>query len=215
MTIDPRLFSPTLLERMAHDIRGPLGVMAFILDELENGTLPEPALPTLIRRGRRSLSRLINVADRLSRVATIEAELSLERTELRSFLRTCIDNAHGREDRGEIVLACELDGEPCFADIDRRCLAEAFGDLLFVFIMRARTTVTIGIDPLARGVQISLGHDGKQTQSEPDLFSDLPIALFAATVRRHGWAIEDGPPLPDPTGLLNGRQLLIRIRASA
>lgn len=216
MSDDGRLLSTALLERMAHDIRGPVGVVGFLLDELSaNPAVAEPH-GELIVRSRRSLQRLLNVADRLSRAALLESdgvELTLSRLEVRALIRDCVAHAQATEDRPEIVVKTAFAEQPVFADMDARWISAAIADTVVTFIRRARSIVEVSVAIETDRLRITLTHDGRRTKSEPDLFADLPIAMLAATARRHGWAIDIGPSQTSTDGLLQGGHVVLEIGA--
>lgn len=213
MSSSGRLLSTTLLERMSHDIRGPVGVVSFLLDELVGGSPSPEMLAEMVRRSRRSLHRLLVVADRLSRAAGLESEqipLNLSRIELRGALRDCVAEAIRTEERPEVEVRLQLSDAPLFAELDPRWLLPAFGDTIATFVRRARRVVDLGLAETQSGFQLRLSHDGRRTRAEPDLFSDLPLALLAVTVERHGWRIDLGAhQAPDDEGFLLGGQIVI------
>ena len=215
MSKEERLLSTALLERMAHDIRGPVGIVTFLLDELATGQIAPQPLDELVTRSRRSLQRLLNVADRLSRAALLESDdvqLSMSRLEVRSMIRDCVAVAVSSEARPEVEVKTSFGDQPVFANMDARWLSAAFSDTVMTFIRRARSLVEVSVeqqDPL----RIILTHDGRRTKSEPDLFSDLPIAMLAATARKHGWTIDLGSSQTSTDGLLQGGRVVLEIGA--
>jgi len=218
MIKDAGLLSTSLLDRMAHDIRGPVGVVGFLLEELATGEPTSQQREELLGRGRRSLQRLLQVADRLSRaalLATDDLELSFSRLELRVLLRDCVAVAVNAERRAEVELRLALGVQPIFTDMDARWLSAALSDTVMTFIRRARSAVEITIGGSVDGpLRITLSHDGLRTQNEPDLCSNLPITMLAATARRHGWTIDVSPSQASADGLLQGGQIVIEIGAA-
>jgi signal transduction histidine kinase len=209
---DGTLLSPAFLERAAHDIRGPAGVVSYVIDEItllaERGVIA----PELVDRAKRGLQRLLRVADRLSRAAQLESgglALERERLELRGLVRECVAEARRIEPRGEV--AVELADAPvnCPVEADARWLGAALTDVLVAAIRRARAFVGVELLSSEAGPSVVVRDDGVRSSLPADVFADLPFALARATLARHGWqlCLED-PPVAE-RGMLHGGRVVI------
>ena len=121
MSATPPLLSPALLERTANDIRGPAGLVNFLLDEVATIAETKAVAPELVARARRGVIRLLRIANRLSRAAQLESEklvLTRERFELLPLVRACVELAKQSEPHPDIVV--DLDAVDAFAAARRR-----------------------------------------------------------------------------------------------
>lgn len=99
------------LSRLAHDIRGPVGVTGGALDELGARLELAPEDGAFLLMARRGLRRVLRIVDRLSMIAEIEDELELERRPIAvgDLLREAVDEAQALNGRKTIQVVVEAD----------------------------------------------------------------------------------------------------------
>jgi signal transduction histidine kinase len=208
------LLNPAFLERAAHDIRGPAGVISYVLEELggQSGVAIE-----LVDRARRGVARMLRVADRLSRAAQLESgalALSMERLELVAILRECVQEATRAEPRTEVTVHFAEPSGPCLVDADARWISAALVDVMIASIRRARANVRIELVERGSGKAVVVHDDGVRSSLPADVFADLPFALAGATVERHGWRLEVEDPPAAERGLLHGGRVVLAFQGA-
>jgi signal transduction histidine kinase len=141
-----------LLERIAHELRGPAGVTLGALDEIERllaRTETEEESRALISMARRGARRVLRTAERLTRTAQLEAghapmaSVLLDVREIVARVRV------------ELVTAAQ----PCVAHVDSSWLGAALGELFSQAIRCARSHVRIQVQADAGFVRISAEDD--------------------------------------------------------
>jgi|HubBroStandDraft_1064217.scaffolds.fasta_scaffold19628_5 signal transduction histidine kinase len=137
----------TFLERIAHDLRGPAGVAAGALDEIERamGSQADEVRP-FFSMARRGLGRILRSADRLQRTAHFEGRASggvRAATDLRQLVAAAARDAEELEARRSIrveVAACD---QPCLVMADVPWVRAAISELVCNAIRFARANVSV------------------------------------------------------------------------
>jgi signal transduction histidine kinase len=212
------LLSPVLLERTANDIRGPAGLVHFLLDEVAAAGGLAAVRPELIARAQRGVIRLLRIADRLSRAAQLESEtlvLARDHFELCPLVHACLEQAQTSELRPEITVTfdCAADAAALRLDGDPSWLSAALVDVVAAAIHRARAIVEVKVWAQPNGPGISIADDGLRSAHPSDIFSDLPFALAGATLARHGFRLDVDDPPPAESGFLHGGRVVLALFA--
>jgi len=118
-----RYLRTELLERVAHELRGPAGVTLGALDELEHTLGPDVVeqnrlLFAMVRRGAK---RVLRTAERLTRTALLESDtphITPVPSDLRGVLRQAVTDAELVEARSSVRLQLHMPSDPvsCAAD---------------------------------------------------------------------------------------------------
>ena len=193
---------------MAHDIRGPVGALQFVLEELAIDGDRATRSAELLVRSRRSLDRLLRIADRLTRVAELESqdtEFPVERVELGGLLRESIASARVSDPASGVVVEVAAADRPVFVEVDAARLVTAVGDVLRTYLLRARGRVVVRVE--LSPARLIIDHDGVRTAAVTDRFADLPLELLRALVLRHGWQIESEASTSNAQGLIEGGRI--------
>jgi hypothetical protein len=197
------LLSPALLERTANDIRGPVGVLRYLVDEGAAGTLD----PAVVDRGKRALQRLVHIAERLSRAAQLELGVdppAPRQIDLSASVRRSLEAARLVEARSDVEV--EFNAEPFGVFADDRGLEQALADLLTAVLRRARRRVQILLEQV--GPRVLIHDDGVRSTQESDVFVDLPFVLASATLERQGFRLLVEDPIEE-AGLHKGGRVVV------
>jgi signal transduction histidine kinase len=137
----------TFLERIAHELRGPAGVTAGAIDEIERAMGPQAEdLRPLLAMARRGVSRILRSAARLERTAHLEGHAAVGAhgaADLRDVVVAAVRDAEGLEARRSIrveVTACEA---PCLVAADVPWAQAAIGEVVCNAIRFARAAVSV------------------------------------------------------------------------
>lgn len=173
-----RYLRTELLERIAHELRGPTGVTLGALDELERALGPELVEQNrvLFAMARRGARRVLRTADRLTRTSLLESgspHIGRSLGDLRAVLQTAVQDAEQVEGRSSVRVAMELPGEPCLAKFDAAWMTTALGELVAQAIRCARRNVTVALSQLEGKVRLSVTDDRA-------VVSDTPAARFVS-----------------------------------
>jgi signal transduction histidine kinase len=154
----------TFLERIAHELRGPAGVAAGALDEIERimGAQADEVRP-FFSMARRGLGRILRSADRLQRTAHFEGHArggTQTPTDLRQLVAAAVREAEELEARRGVrvqVTACE---QPCLVVADVPWVRAAVAELVCNAIRFARTNVSIDTRLVDREASVTVIDDG-------------------------------------------------------
>ncbi len=163
---------PDLLERLAHDLRSPLGVITEALASIRTDLAAELTdehrlLGALADRGLRRLGRL---ADTISLAAALESgsfALCRSPVDLVEILRAAVAAASAIEPRREVALVCELPGvaHPLMADADR--LSCAVSEIVINAVRHAHRKARLRLAPGSPGeVRVVIEDDGRGVPAE-------------------------------------------------
>jgi signal transduction histidine kinase len=152
------------LERLSHELKGPLGVTLGVLDELEASHESEPArIAQLLAMARRSSRRLVGVAERLQRTAQLERgaiDWHRERHDLRDAAERALERARELDSRRGIGLQVVRCREACWADVDVAWVTMATSELLLNAIRNARSRVVLSTSCGDGEVRLQVHDDG-------------------------------------------------------
>lgn len=197
------------LERLAHELKGPVGVTLGVLDELESTLASDPARTArLLGMARRSSQRLLGVADRLHRTAQLErgVDWRRERQDLREAVEHAVARARELETRRGVELDLVRAGSACFADLDVIWVTSAVSELLFNALRNARSRVVVTTSQVADHVGVCVSDDGQGFRgpvaprfapaSRPQGLG-LALCLVEDVARAHGGSLDfDGESGP-------------------
>jgi signal transduction histidine kinase len=137
----------TFLERIAHELRGPAGVAAGALDEIERAAGSEATeLKPFFAMARRGISRILRSADRLERTAHFEGRApggSRGPTDLRHLVAQAVREAEDLEARRGIRVQVAATDLPCLVLADVPWVRAAIAELVCNAIRYARTSVGV------------------------------------------------------------------------
>ncbi len=153
-----------LLDRIAHELRGPAGVTLGALDELErllgdNGTEESRALLSMARRGAR---RVLRTAERLTRTAHLEsgpAAFVTALLDVRELVVRAAREAEQIEGRSAIRVNVDMSDKPCVAHVDASWMSAALEEVFAQAIRCARKCVLIRVRSESGVVRISAEDD--------------------------------------------------------
>jgi signal transduction histidine kinase len=189
----------TFLERIAHDLRGPVGVTSGALDEIEHLLGPKAEeLRPLLRMAHRGLRRILRSADRLDRTAHLETkEASWETTpsDLHRAIQQVIRETQLVESRERVTVEYEPNQAPCMANIDAPWVRAALSEIVSNAIRFARAKVVIDTRQTETEVHIVISDDGpgfsgpippRFERSEKHRGLGLSLPIVQAVVEGHG-----------------------------
>jgi len=186
-----RYLKTELLERVAHELRGPAGVTLGALDELEHalGAAQVEQHRLLLAMARRGAKRVLRTAERLTRTAQLEAGHVFGRgavTDLRGLVRDAVREAELVEGRSSVKLRLSLPDEPCLSEVDSGWWSVALAELVAQAVRCARQQVD---------VQVQLQDESVVVQVRDDRVAvvDAPSARFVPLDDRRdaalGWPL--------------------------
>jgi signal transduction histidine kinase len=212
---DSEYLRTSFLERVAHELRGPLGVIDGAVQELE-AALGERAgenraLIDMMRRGIRKLAR---TADRLQQTGVCERaqlELELQRCDLANLVRSSVQEATSTEGRKMIRVQLDVPVDPHICEVDERWIGIAVYEIASNAIRHAREQVTVSLEQDGDGFQVSFVDDNRNaTEFEPLRFRaprearglGLALAIVRDVLAAHGGSLrieraENGNPNGD------------------
>jgi signal transduction histidine kinase len=194
-----RYLKTAFLERVAHELRGPAGVIQGALQELEFALGREgEAHRHLFAMARRGVQRVVRTADRLQQTGQCErgtVPLLAGRSDVAALLRKSVAEAEALEGRSKITISVEVPAEAVFCNVDPRWMNIALNELASNAIRHARARVEVELTRHADGFQISFRDDCSSTQSfAPMRFLPprearglgLALAIVRDVVEAHG-----------------------------
>jgi signal transduction histidine kinase len=189
----------SFLDRVAHELRGPAGVIDGAVQELEAalgpGAQEHRVLLDMMRRGVR---RIVRTADRLQQTGQCERdvlELSKQRCDLTELVRRSVAEAAATEGRKKIHVEIETPPVHTYCDVDERWLGVAVYEIASNSIRHAREAVRVTIEQLSDGVHITFVDDNRNTgEFAPMRFKQprearglgLALAIVRDVVEAHG-----------------------------
>lgn len=214
-----------LLEKLAHDLSSPLGVVSQAVAELRADFAAEltEEQRLLVALADRGLLRLGRIADSVELVATLESPefaLRTERTELSGLVRDAIETAALLEPRREVSITKALPLTPSVVEVDAERLSRAVIELIINAIRHARRECHVELSVDEEVVRIAVDDDGQGVAIDriPTLFHRLHtgkarggvgFGLWIAhgVVAAHGGslAVEPGALPPGRPGTLGAR----------
>ncbi len=206
------------LERIAHELRGPLAVVDGAMQELEHhlGEDAEAHRPLFLMM-KRGIRRLARTADRLQQTGVCErAELVLEpnRCDVVDLVRWSVEEAVANEAGRSVEVHLELPEKPRYFEVDGRWLSIALYEVASNAIRHARESVTVGWQETNGSLRVSFTDDSPSAQDfEPIRFRPpsagrglgLALAIVRDVVAAHGGALVIERGSADAAGGLGDR----------
>jgi signal transduction histidine kinase len=192
----------SFLDRVAHELRGPAGVIDGAVQELEAALGPSAqehrVLLDMMRRGVR---RIVRTADRLQQTGQCERdtlELSRQRCDLTELVRRAVNEAASTEGRKKIRVDLDSPSSHAFGEVDERWMGVAVYEIASNAIRHAREAVQVSIEQESDGVVISFIDDNRNSHEfAPMRFKQprearglgLALAIVRDVVQAHGGAL--------------------------
>jgi two-component system, OmpR family, sensor histidine kinase TctE len=193
------------LERLAHELRGPIGVTSGVLDEIELalGADAEKVRAYLLM-ARRGTERVLRTVERLQRTAQLEGgalDWAKTPTDLRGLVAEAVKRTELLEARRCVCVTVSSGEEACRVSVDSEWMRTAVAEVVSNAIRFARARVLIHTEASAGHVQVVVADDGPgfagpiAHRFEPP--SDargvgLSLPLVSDVVAAHGGRIELG-----------------------
>jgi signal transduction histidine kinase len=200
-------FHTDLLEKVAHDLRGPAGVTLGALEELDLSIGKSGDHAALIEMAQRGVKKILRTAERLTRLSRLAAgqELALAPIDLVRVVREACTEVTFLEGRRSVTLSPELPDDPMRALADETWLRALVGELLSQALRSARSSVGVALRKVDGKLVLSVRDDGapgdrplalaKSDGDSVPLRSDPVFALRLAAdiARMHDAALELSP----------------------
>ncbi|WP_437684277.1 histidine kinase [Sorangium sp. So ce131] len=189
-----------LFARTGHDVRGPAGVVAGALDELERAlggeaTARNAAFFTMARRGVR---RLLRLADRYTAASELarQGDAPVQAMDLEALVRQAVSEASFVYGRRQVTVALDLAPLRGFAHAPS--MTAALADALMLALRAARSRVAVELAAHGEKARVVLTSDA-DTATVEELFqaallpdSDpldegaLPVRVIDGVLKAHG-----------------------------
>ncbi len=196
------------LERLAHELRGPVGVTSGALDEIEIAVGPEDAAavrPYLLM-AKRGMLRVLRIAERLQRTAQLEAggcEWTMAATDLRPVAEQATRESERLEARRAVRVDLSCSQEECLVALDTPWVHFAIAELVSNAIRFARSNVSVRTEVSTDEVSLTICDDGPGLPVAPPQRFERPsekrgvglsLSLARDVVAAHRGRLElDGP----------------------
>lgn len=155
------------LDRVAHELRGPAGVIDGAVQELEAALGPAAqehrVLLDMMRRGVR---RIVRTADRLQQTGQCERdtlELTTQRSDVTELVRRAVAEATATEGRKKISVEIEAPPVHSYAEVDERWMGVAIYEIASNAIRHAREHVRVVLESSSDGLSITFIDDNRNT----------------------------------------------------
>jgi two-component system sensor histidine kinase RstB len=162
--VEPPYLHVGFLERLAHELRGPVGVTSGALDEIELGVGPEAEkLQTYFLMARRGMGRVLRLAERLQRTSQLESgkiEWARAPVDLRGLVERAAKESELLEARRAVRVSVCASDEACPVAVDSPWMLFALGELVGNAIRFARSAVTVRCERVGREVTFIVSDDG-------------------------------------------------------
>lgn len=168
-----RYLRTELLERIAHELRGPAGVTLGALDELEHALGAEQAEQhrLLFAMARRGAKRVLRTAERLTRTALLESgafAVHVGSADLSKLVRQAVRDAELIEGRSSVQVRLAAPEEPCVVEVDSGWCAVALSELVSQAIRCARRSVEVSIEQHGSTVTVHVRDDRAAVMEAPE-----------------------------------------------
>jgi signal transduction histidine kinase len=157
----------SFLDRVAHELRGPAGVIDGAVQELEAalgpGAQEHRVLLDMMRRGVR---RIVRTADRLQQTGQCERdrlELTKARCDLTELVTRAVAEAAATEGRKKIRVDVDAPQLHSYVDIDERWMGVAVYEIASNSIRHAREAVRVTLEQEPDAVVVSFVDDNKNS----------------------------------------------------
>jgi signal transduction histidine kinase len=152
------------LGRIAHDLRGPVGVTLGALDEIERTLSPKgDELQPLLRMAHRGLRRILRSAERLDRTSQLEAKARKWEPvpcDLDALVRQVVLEAELTEGRERVVVEQPGNATRCMASVDPPWVRAALHEIVSNAIRFARAHVVVETRETETEVCVLISDDG-------------------------------------------------------
>jgi signal transduction histidine kinase len=151
-----------LLEKVAHDLRGPAGVTLGALEELDLAVGKGGDHAALIEMAQRGVKKILRTAERLTRLSRLSAGQEFARTPIdlvRVVNETCPEVTF-LEGRRNVTLTPELPGDGARVLADETWLRALVSELVAQALRSAKSTVGVALQKLDGKVVLSVRDDG-------------------------------------------------------
>lgn len=165
MTIsdEERYLRTAFLERIAHELRGPTGVVQGSIDELEHALGADAEkYRTLLAVARRGLARVLRTASRLDQTAQLDggtARFEPGPADAGEVARKAVAEAEGLEARRKIRVEVRAPDDPLPCRLDARWMGVALRELASNAIRHATQNVFVEITADADAVRVEITDD--------------------------------------------------------
>lgn len=214
VALDTPYLRTGFLERLAHELRGPVGVTSGALDEIELAVDAEAEeVRTYFLMARRGMRRVLRLAERLQRTAQLEGgnvEWAMAPTDLRALAEQAAKESELLEARRAVRVNVSCSEEPCPVAADSPWMKFAIADLVGNAIRFARSAVSVRCAASESEVTLTISDDGPGFNGPPGRRFEPPaerrgvgltLPLVRDVVASHGGRLElDGPRDPGASG---------------
>jgi signal transduction histidine kinase len=160
----PAFAQGEFLQRVAHELRGPVGVVVGALDEIEFELGPESdKIRTYLLMARRGAQRVLRTAERLQRASQLErggVEWLMTPLDLCALVRTVAQECEAVEARRGIQLEVVPGDVECKIAADADWLRAAVVEILSNALRFATAKVSVRVSVDEDRVQLSVSDDG-------------------------------------------------------
>jgi signal transduction histidine kinase len=222
-----RYLRTELLERIAHELRGPAGVTLGALDELEHTLGPETVEQNrlLFAMARRGAKRVLRTAERLTRTALLESatpHINPVAGDLRKLVKQAVAEAEAVEGRSSVRVELTLPDEPVSCSADGGWLSVALGEVVSQAIRCARRTVEVSLESRPEHVLVRVSDDRTAVMEMPSQRfvpledrrdSALGWPIVCDVTAAHGGDVQ-GEPRKDAAGAIVGYLITLKLRAA-
>jgi signal transduction histidine kinase len=171
------------LERVTHELRGPVGVTSGALDEIEGALGADAeALRAYFLMARRGIGRVLRVAERLQRTAQLErgtVEWAKVPTDMRGLVQEALKEAESLDARRAVRVEVSCSEQECPVVVDLDWMRAAIEEIVGNAIRFARSVVSVHTDVSADEVRVTITDDGSG-------FSQPPVPRFEPPVDKRG-----------------------------
>jgi signal transduction histidine kinase len=163
---DDSYLRTAFLERVAHELRGPAGVIHGALQELEVALAQQTGdHEVFLAMAKRGLKRILRTADRLQTTGQLERgspQLTLSSCDLCSLVQQAVSDAQTVEGRKKVSVEIELPGSPATCVIDSHWMGLALFELASNVIRHSHERAVVSVKPReAGGYDVSFTDDAR------------------------------------------------------
>jgi signal transduction histidine kinase len=165
---DDTYLRTAFLERLAHELRGPAGVIHGALQELEATLGPQAGdHDVFLGMAKRGLKRILRTADRLQNTGQLERgslELSTTSCDLGALLKQAVSDAQAIEGRKKISVEVDVPAGPAGCIIDSHWMGLALFELASNAIRHSTERVRVALKPgEGGGYSVTFTDDARNT----------------------------------------------------
>jgi signal transduction histidine kinase len=158
----------TFLKRLAHDVRGPAGVVQLAVDELDHLLGDQQGTHrTLLTKARRGITRLLRLASRLDQTADLVggvAHFSPVACDLCDVVRRAVASTEAIEARRNVSITVETPDAPLPCQLDAQWMNEAFSELASNAIRHAKRRVQVRVGAEDGEARVVFADDNDMSQ---------------------------------------------------